>query len=152
MYNFDDIDKQILASLIKDARVPVQQISKKVGITGVAVQQRIKKMINADVFKGSRFIINHDSFGFKTLAFVGIFLDKSSHNDDVIAKLGDIPNVTECHYTTGNYSLFIKIISEDNEHLMRILNKQIQTIEGVVRTETIISFDQQIDRELVPLS
>jgi Lrp/AsnC family transcriptional regulator for asnA, asnC and gidA len=82
------------------------------------------------------------------MAFVGIFLDKAKSNSDAIKQLKRIPQVLECHYTTGNWSVLIKILCKDNEHLMSVLNKEIQTISGVSRTETFISLDQQIDRQI----
>ncbi len=82
------------------------------------------------------------------MAFIGIFLDKAMNNPDAVRQLKKIPEVLECHYTTGNWSILIKILCKDNEHLMHLLNKEIQTIPGVSRTETFISLEQQIDRQI----
>ena len=82
------------------------------------------------------------------MAFVGIFLDKAIINPDAVKQLKKIPEVLECHYTTGNWSIFIKILAKDNEHLMHLLNKEVQSITGVSRTETFISLDQQIERQI----
>mgnify|MGYP003903513029 FL=1 len=86
--------------------------------------------------------------GYSTMAFVGIYLDKAMSNPEAVRELTKIPEVLECHYTTGNWSIFIKIICKDNEHLMQLLNKKIQAIKGVSRTETFISLDQQIGRQI----
>ena len=82
------------------------------------------------------------------MAFIGIYLEQAIRNPEVVKKLREIDEVIECHYTTGNWSIFIKIICKDNEHLMKLLNKKIQTIAGISRTETLVSLDQQIDRQI----
>ena len=92
--------------------------------------------------------LNAKLLGFKTIAFVGVFLDKAMINTEAVKKLDEIPEILECHYTTGNWSIFLKILCRDNEHLMNILNKKIQTIKGVSRTETFISLNQQIDKQI----
>ena len=82
------------------------------------------------------------------MAFIGVYLDKAISNPEAVKQLKKIPEVIECHYTTGNWSIFIKILCEDNEHLMHLLNNDIQSITGVSRTETFISLDQQIERQI----
>ena len=144
----DGIDKTILRALMKDARTPVLEIARAVGISGAAIHQRLRKLENSGLISGSKFVINSKALGYTTMAFVGIFLDKAKSNSDAIKQLKRIPQVLECHYTTGNWSVLIKILCKDNEHLMSVLNKEIQTISGVSRTETFISLDQQIDRQI----
>ncbi|MDP5157900.1 MAG: Lrp/AsnC ligand binding domain-containing protein [Flaviramulus sp.] len=144
----DGIDKKILRDLMQDARIPILEIARNVGISGAAIHQRIRKLEKSKLISGSKFIIDPKILGYSTLAFVGIYLDKAANTDDVIRALKRIPEVIECHYTTGNYSLFIKLYSLDNTHLMHILNREIQTITGVLRTESIISLNQQIDRQI----
>lgn len=144
----DGIDKTILRALMKDARTPVLEIARAVGISGAAIHQRLRKLENSGLISGSKFVINPKALGYTTMAFVGIFLDKAKSNSDAIKQLKRIPQVLECHYTTGNWSVLIKILCKDNEHLMSVLNKEIQTISGVSRTETLISLDQQIDRQI----
>jgi Lrp/AsnC family transcriptional regulator, regulator for asnA, asnC and gidA len=144
----DGIDKEILRELMQDAKKPILQIANKLGISGVAIHQRIKKMEQAGVIAGSKYEVDAKVLGYKTMAFVGIYLDKASSNLDTVKELKKIPEVLECHYTTGNWSILTKIICKDNEHLMLLLNKQIQTIKGVSRTETYISLDQQINRQI----
>ena len=92
--------------------------------------------------------INPKSLGYTTTAFVGVFLDSSSQYSSAIKRLKNIPEVVESHYTTGNYAIFIKILCKNNDDLMTLLNKDIQNIKGVLRTETFISLDQQIDRQI----
>lgn len=144
----DGIDKEILKDLMEDARKPILQIANKIGISGAAIHQRLRKLEQAGVISGSKFVINQKTLGYTTMAFIGIYLDKASSNADAVRELKKIPEVLECHYTTGNWSILIKIICKDNEHLMQVLNKKIQTIKGVSRTETYISLEQQIERQI----
>ena len=144
----DGIDKEILRNLMEDARKPILQIAKKIGISGAAIHQRLKKLEDAGVISGSKFIINNKVLGYKTMAFIGVYLEKAANNSEAVKELRKIPEILECHYTTGNWSILIKIICKDNEHLMQLLNTKIQPIDGVSRTETFISLDQQIERQI----
>ena len=144
----DKIDKIIIKGLIQNARISIMQLSKLAGISGAAVHQRLKKLENSNLITGSKISLNAKLLGFKTIAFVGVFLDKATINTEAVKKLDEIPEILECHYTTGNWSIFLKILCRDNEHLMNILNKKIQTIKGVSRTETFISLNQQIDKQI----
>lgn len=144
----DGIDKKILRALMQDARTPILEIARTVGISGAAIHQRLRKLEKSGLIAGSKFIVNPKVLGYTTMAFVGIFLDKAMNNPDAVKQLQKIPEVLECHYTTGNWSILIKILCQDNEHLMHLLNKEIQTIQGVSRTETFISLEQQIDRQI----
>lgn len=144
----DGIDKEILRYLMEDARKPILQIAGKIGISGAAIHQRLRKLEQAGVIAGSRFIVDTKVLGYSTMAFVGIYLEKASSNPEVVKDLRKIPEVLECHYTTGNWSILIKILCRDNEHLMQLLNHKIQPINGVSRTETFISLEQQIERQI----
>lgn len=144
----DGIDKTILNFLMKDAKRPILEIAKNIGITGAAVHQRLRKLEKSGLIEGSKMMLDARLLGFKTMAFVGVYLDKAVSNPQAVKKLSEIPEVIECHYTTGNWSIFLKILCTDNEHLMDVLNKNIQAIEGVSRTETFISLNQQIDRQI----
>lgn len=144
----DGIDKEILRNLMEDARKPILQIANKLGISGAAIHQRLKKLEQAGVISGSKYVVNNKVLGYKTMAFIGIYLDKASSNTETVKELKKIPEVLECHYTTGNWSILTKIICRDNEHLMQLLNDKIQSIKGVSRTETYISLEQQIERQI----
>ncbi|MEZ4855063.1 MAG: Lrp/AsnC ligand binding domain-containing protein [Gelidibacter sp.] len=144
----DGIDKKILRALMEDARTPVLEIARSVGISGAAIHQRLRKLEKSGLISGSKFVINPKVLGYTTMAFVGIYLDKAISNPEAVKQLQKIPEVLECHYTTGNWSIFIKILCKDNEHLMQLLNRDIQSITGVSRTETFISLAQQIDRQI----
>lgn len=144
----DGLDKVILKALMTNARKSINEIAKTAGISGAAVHQRLKKLEKTNLISGSQLIINPKVLGYKTMAFIGIYLDKAIRNPEAVKQLEKIPEVIECHYTTGNWSILIKILCEDNQHLMNVLNHKIQTIEGVSRTETFISLDQQIKRQI----
>ena len=144
----DGIDKILLNELMKDARVSINLLSKQVGISGAAVHQRLKKLEKSSLIQGSQIMINPKKLGYTTLAFVGIYLDKAMNNPSAVAQLKKINEVLECHYTTGDWSVLVKILCKDNEHLMNLLNNQIQKIAGISRTETFISLDQQIARQI----
>ncbi len=146
--HIDGIDKIILNHLITDARTPILKIARDVGISGAAIHQRLRKLEKSGLLAGSKFVLNAKVLGYKTLAFVGIFLDNSTKYNEAIKRLNEIDEVIESHYTTGNYGIFIKVLCRDNEHLMQVLNHKIQKINGVARTETFISLDQQIDRQI----
>ena len=144
----DGIDKKILRALMTDARTPILEIARHVGISGAAIHQRLKKLEKSKLITGSKIIINPKILGYSTLAFVGIYLDRDANLEDITRALKKIPEVTECHYTTGAYSIFIKLLCKDNAHLMYLLSNNIQTITGVLRTESLISLEQQIERQI----
>ena len=144
----DGIDKIILNSLMEDARKSILEIARGIGISGAAIHQRLRKLEKSGLIEGSKLMINPKVLGYTTLAFVGVYLDKAVSNPQAVKRLMEIPEVIECHYTTGNWSIFLKILCKDNEHLMNVLNKDIQGIDGVSRTETFISLNQQIKRQI----
>lgn len=146
--NIDGIDKKILRFLMEDARKPILEIARNIGISGAAIHQRLRKLEKSGLLSGSKFVINPKVLGYTTMAYIGIFLDKAMSNPKAVKELEKIPEVLECHYTTGDWSILIKVLCKDNEHLMQVLNKKIQQIEGVSRTETFISLDQQINRQI----
>lgn len=144
----DGIDKKILRQLMTDARTPILEIARNIGISGAAIHQRLRKLEKSGLLSGSKFVVNPKVLGYTTMAYIGIYLDKAMSNPQAVGELEKIPEVLECHYTTGNWSILIKVLCQNNEHLMQVLNKKIQQIEGVSRTETFISLDQQIDRQI----
>ncbi len=144
----DGLDKIILRELMSNSRKSINEISKKAGISGTAVHQRLKKLQESNLISSFQMVLNPKLLGYKTLAFIGIYLEQAIKNPEVVKKLKEIDEVIECYYTTGNWSIFIKIICKDNQHLMRLLNEKIQTINGISRTETLISLDQQISRQI----
>ena len=144
----DGIDKIIIKRLVEDARTPILTIAREVGISGAAIHQRLRKLEYSELIVGSKMVLNPKALGYTTTAFVGIFLDSASMYSSAIKRLNEIPEVVESHYTTGNYAIFIKIMCKNNEDLMHLLNQDVQSIKGVARTETFISLDQQINRQI----
>ena len=130
-----------------NAKTSLAHISKNVGISTTAVHQRIKKLESAGVIENSISFLNPRKIGFKVVSYIGVFLDQTSHYHDAIKALKDVNEVVEEHYTTGNYTIFLKVLCRDNDHLMEILNK-LQKLKGVTRTETFISLEQSINRQL----
>ncbi len=144
----DGIDKKILRTLMEDARTPILEIARNVGISGAAIHQRLRKLEKSGLISGSKLVINPKVLGYTTMAFIGVYLDTAMSHNDVVKQLKKIPEILECHYSTGSWSIFIKILCKNNVHLMQVLDKEIQSISGVSRTETFISLDQQIDRQI----
>lgn len=146
-YHLDSVDKEIIYMLIDNAKTSLAHISKNVGISTTAVHQRIKKLEQAGIIENSISFLNPKKIGYKVVSYIGVFLDQPSHYHDAIKALKDVNEVVEAHYTTGNYTIFLKVLCRDNDHLMEILNK-LQKLKGVTRTETIISLEQSINRQL----
>ena len=144
----DNLDKKILGLITKNARIPFLEVARECKVSGAAIHQRIQRLMNIGVIKGSEFILNPGKIGFHTCAFIGIFLKKASLFDKVVQMLEQIPEVVECHYTTGQYAIFIKIYAQSNEHLKGILHDKLQSIPGISSTETIISLDESFKRQL----
>lgn len=144
----DSLDKKIIKLITKNARIPYLEVARECNVSGAAIHQRIQKLTNIGVISGSKFIIEPKKIGYKTCAYMGIFLDKASLYNSVMADLKKIPEITQCHFTTGNYSIFIKIYAKDNEHLKSILSDNIQLIPGISRTETFISLEVGFNRSV----
>ena len=143
----DSLDKQILRLIAEDARIPFLEVARACNVSGAAIHQRIQKLSNMGILKGSQFIIDPEKMGFETCAYIGLNLKNPESFDEVVAKLKEIPEVVECHYTTGDYDLFIKIYAINNHHLLNIIHDMLQPM-GLARSESIISFHSAIDRQL----
>ena len=147
----DTLDRKILTMITQNARIPYLEVARECRVSGAAIHQRIQKLTKMGVITGSRFTVEPRKIGYKTCAYMGIFLDKASLYREVLEKLKKIPEITQCHYTTGNYSIFIKIYTKDNEHLKTVLTDKLQSIPGISRTETFISLEEGFNRSL-PIS
>ncbi len=143
----DDLDKKILSLVSKNARIPYLEVARECNVSGAAIHQRIQRLIKLGVITGSEFIINPNSIGLSTCAYMGIYLQKAALYSEVLKQLEQIPEIVECHYTTGEYSLFVKVVTRDNEHLKDILAGQLQKIDGIERTETFISLEENFKRQ-----
>ncbi|MFL9835423.1 Lrp/AsnC ligand binding domain-containing protein [Chryseobacterium terrae] len=146
-YQLDQLDKDIIYMLMDNSKSSLAYISKQVGISTTAVHQRIKKLEQAGVIENSISFLNPRKIGYKVVSYIGMFLDRPSHYPDVVKSLKEVNEVVEAHYTTGNYTIFLKVLCKDNDHLMQILSK-LQKLKGVTRTETFISLEQGIYRQL----
>ena len=143
----DALDRKILKIIQDDARIPFLEVARACNVSGAAIHQRIQKLTQMGILKGSEFIIDPEKIGYETCAYVGLYLKDPEKFDDVVEKLRQIPEVTECHYTTGGYDMFIKIYARNNHHLLNIIHDKLQPL-GLSRSETIVSFNAVIDRQL----
>ena len=148
MEKIDDIDKKILEMLSKNARTAFKDVADECGVSRAAIHQRVQRLSDIGVLTGSGFYINPKKLGFRTCTYIGLSLAKGSMYKEVIEELKTIPEIVEAHFTTGSYGIIIKLYARDNEHLMTLLNERIQEIPGVMGTETMISLDQGIKKEL----
>jgi Lrp/AsnC family transcriptional regulator for asnA, asnC and gidA len=146
-HNLDNLDKKILRMIAEDARVPFLEVARACNVSGAAIHQRIQKLNNLGVLKGSQFVIDPEKIGYETCAYVGLNLKHPESFDKVVKALKDIPEVVECHYTTGDYDMFIKIYARNNHHLLDIIHDKLQPL-GLSRSETIISFGSAFERRL----
>ena len=144
----DKLDRQILEIITKNARMPFKEVAESCGISRAAVHQRVQRMIDSKVIIGSGYIINPKVFGYNSCSYIGIKLERGSMYKDVVPQLVKIPEIVEVHFTTGPYTMLIKLYARDNEHLMELLNGKIQEIQGVTETETLISLCTSLHREL----
>ncbi len=147
MVNLDSLDEKILNLIANDARIPFLEVARECNVSGAAIHQRIQKLCSMGVIKGSQFVFEPEAIGYGTCAFVGIFLKDPSDFDRVVEELETIPEVVECHFTTGGYDMFIKLYAHDNHHLLSIIHDKLQRI-GIQRSETIISFHEAINRQI----
>ena len=146
-HRLDSLDKKILGMIAQDARVPFLEVARACNVSGAAIHQRIQKLVSAGILLGSQFVINPEKIGYETCAYVGLYLKDPSNFDSVVDKLKQIPEVVECHYTTGGYDMFVKIYALNNHHLLNIIHDKLQPL-GLSRSETIVSFNAVIDRQI----
>jgi len=143
----DNLDKQILKMIAEDARVPFLEVARACKVSGAAIHQRVQKLTRLGILKGSMYVIDPEKIGYETCAYIGLFLKDPSQFDQVVEQLRRIPEVVECHFTTGGYDMFIKIYAQNNHHLLNIIHDKLQPL-GLQRSETIISFHNEISRQL----
>lgn len=148
MEKIDKLDKKILGILSKNARIPFKDVAAECGVSRAAIHQRVQHLVEDGVITGSGFDVNPKSIGYSTCTYVGLNLERGSMYKNVVQRLINIPEIVECHFTTGPYTMLVKLYARDNEQLMDLLNNQMQTIPGVVSTETLISLEQSIKREI----
>jgi Lrp/AsnC family transcriptional regulator for asnA, asnC and gidA len=147
-YEIDNVDLKILALLTEDAKMPYTEVAKKVFVSGGTVHVRMRKLEDMGIVQGTTLKMDYSKMGFDITAFLGIYLEKSSLYDQVIKKLYNIPEIVKVHYTTGNYNIFVKLHCRDTNHLKDVLHDKIQKVEGIERTETIISLEESLNRHI----
>ncbi|MDR1678333.1 MAG: Lrp/AsnC ligand binding domain-containing protein [Prevotellaceae bacterium] len=148
-HQLDKLDKKILEMVATNARIPYLEIARECNVSGAAIHQRMQKLMNLGVIKGSEFVIDTYKIGYQTCAFLGVVLKDLSHFAEVVEQIKLIPEVVECHYATGKYAMFVKIYARDNRHLLHIILEKLTVIQGVLTTETFqISLDEIFKRPL----
>lgn len=145
-HNLDHVDLQIIALMLEDAKTSYADIGQQLFVSGGTVHVRLKKLMEMGIITGSSLKVDYSKLGFDIIAFIGIFLEKSQYYNTVIQELEAIPEIVSAHYTTGNYSIFARIMCRDTDHLREILSTKVQVIEGIQRTETFISLEESINR------
>ena len=148
MEKIDNLDKKILKIIMRNARIPSKDVALECNVSRAAIHQRIQRMIDMNVITGSEYNVNPKTLGYATCTYIGVTLEKGAMYRDVVPELEKIEEVVECHFTTGPYTMLIKLYARDNEHLMELLNDRIQNIHGVTSTETLISLEQSLKREI----
>ena len=148
MDKIDNLDKKILNILSKNARIPFKDVATECGVSRAAIHQRVQHLIEGGVITGSGFDVNPKSLGYSTCTYVGLNLERGSMYKEVVERVAATPEVVECHFTTGPYTMLVKLYARDNEQLMDLLNNKLQGIHGVISTETLISLEQSIKREI----
>jgi Lrp/AsnC family transcriptional regulator for asnA, asnC and gidA len=146
-HQLDSLDKKILKMISEDARIPFLEVARACNVSGAAIHQRIQKLTSLGVIKGSQLIIDPEKIGYETCAYIGLYLKDPGTFDRVVEELKKIPEVVECHYTTGGYDLFIKLFARNNHDLLTIIHDRLQPL-GLSRSETIVAFNAVIDRQL----
>jgi Lrp/AsnC family transcriptional regulator for asnA, asnC and gidA len=146
----DSLDKKILGIISQNARIPFRDVAAQCGVSRAAIHQRVQRMFDLGVITGSGYNVNPRSIGYNTCTYVGLTREKGSMYHQVVAELDQSPEVVESHFTTGRYTMMIKLYARDNSHLMELINGHIQEIKGVTATETLISLDESI-RKTIPI-
>ena len=148
MEKIDNLDKKILNIVMGNARIPSKDVAIECGVSRAAIHQRIQRLIDMKVITGSGYQVDPHKLGYNTCTYVGVKLEKGSLYREAAVELSKIPEVVECHFTTGPYSMLIKVYAYDNQHLMQLLNDRIQHVPGVTETETLISLEQTFNRQI----
>lgn len=144
----DELDYQILDILIKESRTPFLEIARQCHVSGGTVHVRMKKMEDMGIIKGTKLLIDNSKLGYDVCCFIGVYLDKATYFSTVLDEMKKIKEIVELHYTTGQYSIFIKVICRNIAHLQDLLMNKLQVIDGIQRTDTLISLSQSIDRNI----
>ena len=140
--SIDKLDLQIIQAMMQDAEISYADLGKQFFVSGGTIHVRIKKLEELGIVQGKRLAIDLKVLGYDIIAFIGIYLEKSSLYDTVALALKNIPQVVRVNYTTGNYSMFVEIVCKDIQQLRFVLHDELQKIKGIERTETLISLEE----------
>lgn len=146
--NWDQLDLQILQEMMLTADISYADLGKKLFVSAGTIHVRIKKLQEAGVVRGTRLNVDLKQLGYDVIAFIGIYLEKSSLYDQVAKELFKIPEIVRLNYTTGNYSMFAEIVCKDINQLRFVLHDELQKIRGIERTETFISLEESFNRNV----
>ena len=146
MEKIDQLDRKILRIISQNARMPFKDVAEECGVSRAAIHQRVQRLIDLEVIVGSGYLVNPKMLGFQMCVYIGITLERGSMYKEVVEALEKIPEIVESQYTLGHYTILVKLYAKNDEHLMQLLNGQIQEIPGVASTETLTSLDQRIKR------
>ena len=146
--NIDTLDLQIISEMMENAAISYAELGKKLFVSGGTIHVRIKKLEEYQIVKGTRLNVDLKQLGYDVIAFIGIFLEKSSMYDAVAEELHKIPEIVRLNYTTGNYSMFAQIVCKDINKLRHVLHDELQKIRGIERTETFISLEENFYRNV----
>ena len=144
--NIDKLDLDIIQQLMHDASISYAELGKKLFVSAGTIHVRIKKLQDMQVISGLKYEVDLKKMGYDVIAFIGIYLEKSSLYDTVAKDLKKIPEIVRLNYTTGNYSIFAEIVCRDIGQLRNILHDELQKIKGIERTETFISLEESLNR------
>lgn len=144
----DELDQKILELITNNARIPFLEVARACGVSGAAIHQRVQRLLNLGIITGSAFIVDPQKLGYNTCAYMGIYLEKASYDAKVVKALNNIPEIVECYHMTGQYAIFVKVQAKTNRHLKKVIDTDLQGIEGIARTETFISLDTVFKRQV----
>ncbi|AEY00474.1 DNA-binding transcriptional regulator AsnC [Oceanimonas sp. GK1] len=149
-YRIDNLDKSILMALMDNARTPYAELAKRFGVSPGTIHVRVEKMKQAGIIEGTRVQVNAKKLGYDVCCFIGIILKSARDYPRALAQLEALEEVVEAYYTTGHYNIFIKVMTRSIDELQRVLIHRLQPIEEIQSTETLISLQQPIDRDVTP--
>ena len=144
----DDLDMNILRSLIKNSRITLSQMSKEIDAPDATISNRLKKLEN-DVIKSYTVILDWEKIGLDITTIIIIQTESEKH-ESVKEELSKLKEVSEVYSVSGEYDILIKVWVRDIEELNQLMNTKIRSIDGVEDlTEMIVM--ERVKEEMVPL-
>jgi Lrp/AsnC family transcriptional regulator for asnA, asnC and gidA len=144
--NIDELDLKLLQCMIANADRSYAEIGEELHVSQGTIHVRMKKLTELGVVNHKMINVNLKKIGFDVVAFIGVYLEKSSLYDSVASQLKNIPQIVRLNYTTGSYSMFIEIVCKDIDQLRKVLHDDLQKVKGIERTETLISLEENFKR------